>query len=194
LNIVISKQICAIGVSSLFLLVLDGCAPMPPYNFSLVAVSPSPTAVPYDLKSTVVTLASPSEQTGPIPPDASNAVPIWQSALQDAMDRSAVFSDPAPASADLECKILKIDIPSFGASMTTDISAQYQVIDRSSGQIVYEQTVDTPGTVPMGYSFLGIVRAKESVNVAAQNNIGAFLLAFEKSQLALPRRSVLNSQ
>jgi len=76
--------------------------------------------------------------------------------------------------------------------MTTDISAQYQVIDRSSGQIVYEQTVDTPGTVPMGYSFLGIVRAKESVNVAAQNNIGAFLLAFEKSQLALPRRSVLN--
>lgn len=169
---------------SLSLIVLFGCAPVPPYNFSLVNVPPSPTVAPYDLKSTVVTLASPSEQTGPMPSDASDAVPIWQSALQDAMDRSAVFADPAPASADLECKILKIDMPVFGLAMTTDISAQYQVIDRSTGAIVFDQIIDTPGTVPMGYSVIGVIRAKESVNVAAQNNIGAFLRTLEGSSIA----------
>jgi hypothetical protein len=166
---------------------LVGCAPVPPYDFSLNDVQPSQRVIRYDLKSTVVTLASPAEKIGPLPPDSNIAVPIWQTALQDAVDRSAIFADPAPASIDLECKLLKIDIPLFGGDMTTDIAARYQIIDRSTGKILFDQVIDTPGTVSFGYAFLGGVRAKESINVAAQNNIQAFLIAIEESPLAETR-------
>jgi hypothetical protein len=146
-----------------------------------------------DLKSTVVTLASPSEKTGDMPYDASLAVPVWQSALEDATDRSAVFADPAPGSADLECKILKIDIPLVGLAMTTDIAARYEIINRSNGQVVFDQVIDTAGTVPMSYSLLGIIRARESINIAAQNNIEAFLSVVERSSLTIPRKIVPQS-
>ncbi len=71
--------------------------------------------------------------------------------------------------------------------MTTDIAAQYQFIDRSTGDIIYDQTINTPGTVPFGYAFSGDVRRRKSINVAAQNNIAAFLKNLETSSLASKR-------
>lgn len=168
---------------------LSACAPPPPLSFALNGVSRSPTVLDYTLRSTVVTLASPSERTGPMPGDSSIAVPIWRAALEDAMDRSAVFEDPALHVASLECKILKIDTPSVGLAMTTDVAARYQIIDSSNGNILFDKLIDTKGTVPVGYNFLGYIRARESINVAAQNNIAKFLSDLESSQLVAPRQN-----
>jgi hypothetical protein len=170
-------------------LFLSGCTPPPPFNFAVPNVSISPSVINYTLKSTVVTLASPSEQDGPLPSDSSLVVPIWQSALEDAVDRSAVFEDPAPYSVNLECKILKIHLPLFGSTMETDVAARYQITDRKNGNVIFDLIIDTKGDVPFSYAFLGVVREKESVNLAIQNNISAFLKRVQKNNLATMRNS-----
>jgi hypothetical protein len=172
--------------------ILSGCTPMPPYNFAVPNVAVSQTAITYTVKSTVVTLASPSEQDGPLPHDSSAVVPMWQSALEDAVDRSAVFEDPAPYSINLECKILKLDLPESGSTMKTKVSARYQIINRSNGKSLLDIIVDTEGDVPFSYAFLGVVRQRESLNLAIQNNIAKFLSRIENSDLANSRLNSVN--
>jgi hypothetical protein len=152
----------------------------------------SPSVINYTLKSTVVTLASSSEQDGPMPPDSSLIVPVWQSALEDAVDRAAVFEDPAPYSVNLECKILKINLPLFGLTMETDVAARYQITDRSTGNVLFDMVIDTKGDVPLSYALIGVVREKESADLAVQNNIAAFLDRIQNSNLAVKRASIVN--
>ncbi len=90
----------------------------------------------------------------------------------------AVFRDDAPVKLSLSVKILAIDIPSFGASMTTKTIARYELIDRATG-IVYTQDVSASGEVPFNYAFAGVIRARESISRSAQNNIAQFLQALE---------------
>lgn len=183
------RKISAVGINLIFIGTLSGCTSAPPFNFAEPNVAVSQTVVNYTLKSAVVTLASPSEQDGPLPSDASIIVPIWQSALEDAVDRSAVFADPAPYSVNLECKVLELHLPLFGITMETTVSARYQVTDRHTGKIIFEKVINTKGDVPMSYSFIGVIREKESVNVAVQNNIGVFLQQIESSNLVSVRAS-----
>ncbi|MEA0762089.1 hypothetical protein VDP62_12495, partial [Xanthomonas campestris pv. campestris] len=124
---------------------------------------------------------------GKVPPEAQHEIPdMWENALTEALNRMAIFRDDAPRKLSLSVKILAIDIPSFGASMTTKTIARYELIDRANGSIVYTQDVSASGTVPAGYAFAGVIRARESVNRSAQNNIALFLQALETVDVSKP--------
>nr|WP_313286896.1 UDP-N-acetylglucosamine acyltransferase [Stenotrophomonas pavanii] len=164
-----------------------GCSTNPPLNFSVPSVGVSTKKIEGELRSLTVTLARPDEAKGRIPAQAQHEVPqMWQTALTEALNKMAIFRDDAPRKFSLSVKILAIDIPGFGASMTTKTIARYELIDRANGSIVYTQDVSAEGTVPFDYAFVGVVRARESLSRSAQNNISQFLQALETVDASKP--------
>ena len=104
---------------------------------------------------------------------------FWKEALQESLDRMAIFKDESKNKVSIQVKILAFDIPSFGLEMTTTSIARYEIIDRATGGIIYTQEIASSGVVPVSHAFVGVVRARESINRAAQNNIKQFLQAVE---------------
>lgn len=170
----------------LFSLMLTGCASVPPLNFSVPNVGVSNQKVDAELKSITVSLARPDEQKGDIQAGMEAIPQFWKSSLQESLDRMVVFKDGAPKKLSLSVKVLAIDVPSFGASMTTKTIAKYELIDRSNGDIVYTQEISSQGVVPATYAFVGVVRARESINRSVQNNIIQFLQALETVDVTRP--------
>ena len=174
-------------LSGVLALALSGCAALPPLNFSVPNVGVSDTRIDAELKSITVTLARPDEKTGQLPADAQHEVPqMWQTALIEAMNRMAIFRDDAPKKLSLSVKVLKLDVPEFGASMHTDSAARYELIDRETGGIIFTQDIAATGEVPFNYAFAGVTRARESISRSVQNNITQFLQALETVDIEKP--------
>ncbi|MEN4904914.1 UDP-N-acetylglucosamine acyltransferase [Luteimonas sp. TWI1437] len=166
---------------------LVGCASNPPLNFSVPNVGVSQNKVDADMRSLTVTLARPDEAKGKIPADAQYGIPqMWENALTEALNRMAVFDDNSLRKVSLSVKVLELDIPMFGASMTTSTTARYELIDRATGAIIYTQDISADGVVPAGYAFAGVIRARESINRSVQNNIAQFLQALETVDASRP--------
>ena len=174
-------------IAAFAVLGLAGCATNPPLNFTVPNVGVTTNKLDAEMKSITVTLARPDEKTGDIPAQAEGQVPgMWQTALVEAINRMAIFRDDSPRKVSLAVKVLKLDVPSFGASMTTKTQARYELIDRATGAIIFTQDVSADGTVPAGYAFAGVIRARESINRAVQNNISTFLQSLESVDVNKP--------
>lgn len=166
------------------LLMLPACASLPPFNFSVPDVQASSRKLDADVRSITVTIAPPSEQTGPVDPGTHIITDMWKEALQETLDRSAIFTDVSPNKVSIAVKILKTDIPKIGITFTSRISARYDLISRVSGAVVFSKTVESEGTVPAGYAYLGLTRQRESINRAVQNNILEFLTSLKEANLS----------
>ena len=170
----------AMGLSS-------ACSPPQPLNFSVQNVQPSPVAVDADLREVTVTPAAPNERTGPLPPAVAGLTSTWKEATQEALARAAIFNDDSRQHVNLEVKVLKLDAPAAGITFPTDTDARYTLIDRGSGGVVFSQVISSEGTTPMDFAFLGVIRARESINRSVQKNIAAFIDALEHSPTAVAR-------
>lgn len=170
----------------IFLFALAGCQSLPPVNFAVSNVGYSEKKVDAELRSITVTLAGPEEKKGDIPAGAEVAPPMWQTALEDALSRMAIFRDDANMKVNLSVKVLALDMPSFGAGMTTTSIARYELINRANGDIIYTEEISADGVVPFDYAFMGVVRARESLNRSVQQNIAQFLQALETVDITKP--------
>ncbi len=169
------------------LFAITGCTSIPPLSFSPPNVGVSTKKINAELKSMTVTVARPDERTGDLVNGMEGTVPaLWQTALVEALNKMAIFQDDAPKKVNISVKILKLDVPGGGFSFTTDASARYEIIDRKSGDIIFTQDVSSSGTTPMDHAFLGVVRARESINRAVQNNITQFLQSLEAVDVQKP--------
>jgi hypothetical protein len=168
-------------------LLLSGCAQgVPPLNFSVPNVGASPTKIPAEVRSITVSMARPDEATGRLPAGGATIEPYWKSSVEEALNKMAVFQDDAPKKVAISIKVLKLDVPGAGFSMTTEASARYEIIDRSNGAIIYTTDVNSSGTTPADFAFAGRARAMESVNRAVQNNILQFLQALDTVNVNKP--------
>ncbi|CNI68763.1 Uncharacterised protein [Yersinia frederiksenii] len=154
---------------------LAGCQSVPPLNFSVPNVGMSNHKIDAELKSITVSLARPDEQHGDIEAGMESVPMFWKSSLEESLNRMAIFRDDADKKVSLSVKVLALNIPSSGFSFTTKTIASYELIDRNSGRILYSQIITSEGVVPVDYAFLGLVRARESINRSIQNNISHFL-------------------
>lgn len=160
---------------------------MPPLNFSVPNVGYSTHKLDAELRSMTVTIARPDEATGKLPAGMETTVPqLWQTSLQESLNKMAIFKDDAHEKVNLSVKVLKLDPPSFGAAMTTEVEARYELQNRENGDIIYSQTIASTGTVSATYAFVGVVRMRESINRAVQNNVSQFLQALETVNLDKP--------
>ena len=160
---------------------------MPPLNFSVPNVGVSQKKIDAEMKSMTITIARPDEKSGSLPAGMETVVPqLWQTALTEAVNKMAIFQDDATKKVNLAVKILKLELPGAGASMTTNTTARYEIMDRKTGDIIYTQDIATSGTTPFDFAFIGMVRARESINRAVQNNITVFLQALETVNVQKP--------
>ena len=167
--------------------ILSGCAAAPPMNFSVPNVGVSQKKIDAELKSMTVTIARPDEKTGDLPMGMDAKVPqIWQTSITEALNKMTIFQDDSTKKVNLSVKILKLDMPAFGASMTTTTEARYEISDRKSGDIIYTQNISSTGTTPFDHSLIGVIRVLESLNRAVQNNISQFLLSLETVDASKP--------
>lgn len=183
----ITKLLSA-SIVSIVAIFLSGCQSTPPLNFSVPNVGVTKHKIDAEVKSMTVTVARPDEKTGVIPAAISvaNVPQLWQTALIEALNKMAIFQDDSPNKVNLSVKILNLDPPSFGASMTTSAAARYEISDRKTGSIIYTQDIASTGTTPFDYAFVGETRAQESINRAVQNNITHFLKALDSVDIKKP--------
>lgn len=167
-------------------LTVSACGSLPPMNFSVPNVGPSQTKLQAELKSLTVSVARPDEKTGDLPMWAAGTTTIWKTAVEDALNKMAIFKDDSSRKVALSIKILKLDAPSAGFDMTTDSAARYEIIDRNDGSIIFTTDIEASGTCPIDYAFLGATRSIESVNRSVQNNISKFLIQLETADMAKP--------
>lgn len=165
---------------------LAGCAAPPPLGFSVPNVGYSTKKIDAEVKSITVTLAREGEKKGELPMGIETLPQMWKDALEEALNRMAIFKDDSKRKLSVSVKILAINAPSFGAEMKTNSIARYELIDRSNGDIVYTQDISTDGIVPWDHSFLGVTRARESVNRSVVNNITQFLQALQTVDVNKP--------
>ena len=167
---------------------LSGCgATIPPLNFSVPNVGVSQKKIDAEMKSMTVTIARPDEKTGDLPVGMEQMVPqLWQTALTEALNKMTIFQDDATKKVNVSVKILKLNPPGAGASMTTETAARYEIMDRKTGDVIFTQDIASSGTTPFDHSFLGVARARESINRAVQNNITQFLQALETVDVQKP--------
>ena len=170
---------------------------MPPLDFAVSNVGPSRTHLDAEVRSITIEIGRPDEQTGPV--DVSlvetsgtgigtgNALTsTWRTALEDALDRMALFRDDAHRKVLISVRILKLDVPGAGGAFTTKAVARYEIVDLSNGSIIFRDDVASQGTTPFNYAFFGAIRARESVNRAVQNNIAKFLQQAQTIDLDRP--------
>ena len=177
------KKTGIIGMAYVGLL-LGGCATRA-LNFTPQQVAPVASKVDAQLVSTNVTLASKSEALGKVEVAGfeNELQSLWKTSLEDALGRSAVFRDQSPRRVNLSVKVMKLDVPSAGVVMRTTTIARYQLIDRETGRVVYSTDVETDGRVTGSEAFLGVTRARESVNRSVQQNISMFIERLSSAKL-----------
>jgi hypothetical protein len=172
---------------TLLLLFSFGCATtIPPLNFSVPNVGPSTTKLDAELKSIIVSTARPDEATGKLDWAAETITALWKNSLEEAFIKMAIFKDDGLKKVSLTVKILKYDYPTFGIEMTTHTTARYEIINRSSGGVIFTTDVSSSGVVPGSHAYLGAARVRESASRSVQNNIIKFLQALETVDLSKP--------
>lgn len=156
-------------------LLLGACTQgVPPLNFSVPSVQASARKVPAEMRSITVALARAEEQETVFQPGQETLTPLWKTALEEALNNSAAFQDDAPTKVSVAVKILKVDVPGVGITFPVTTAALYQVVNRANGAVLYSERIETVGTTPSNFAFLGLARARESVNRSVQANISRF--------------------
>lgn len=166
----------------LFLLtfVISACNSLPPLDMTLTSV-PKVDQKNLELKSVTVGYVA---KTRGVKLETNHLVPqAWETALQDAINRSLIFSDDVERKITISVRINHFDIPAAGFDMVSDCGAFYEILDRSSGRIIFTTDVRTSGTTPMDFAFMGVTRVQESMNRCARNNIKTFLNRLDEVRL-----------
>jgi hypothetical protein len=185
----------------IFLLLSSGCIGTKrlPVNFSAPNIGVSSTKLDAELKSLTISLARPDEAIGKIEVPLvwchgdfcpiSLYVGVWKTALEEAFNRMAIFKDDSPRKVSLAVKILKFDTRYFP---TTHTSARYEIIDRSSGSIIFTTDISTSGEGPFKFDpfcDMGCAmgsRVVDGLNRSVQKNIIQFLQALETVDMDKP--------
>lgn len=161
---------------AIMILFVSGCSSVKvqPLSFYPENLSSANTKIDANLRSLTVSAAGPNEATGDIDFGIGTRE-TWRDSLQKALDVTAIFNDDSNRNISLTVTVLKFDAPSSGISMTTDVDARYEIIDRKNGDILFNKRIKNSSTVPGTYAFVGFQRARESVNRAVKANIQQFV-------------------
>jgi len=120
-----------IPIILLSILIISGCTAIPPVDFTVQDVGMVGNRKDAELKSLTVGF-SPQEQQGIVEANAT-IPPIWNEALQDALNRSLIFQDDAQIKINLSVRIVQFNSPEFGFDMVTKVGAIYEVVNRKNG-------------------------------------------------------------
>ena len=160
---------------------LGGCTSVPPLNFTPKDVLPTGTKIDRGVKDISISFGKEDELKGEIHVGFAGNVyedsfkKTFEDALQESLIKSAIFNDLARKKILLVAKVLQFETPAFGIRFETDFIVEYQLLDTSTGKLLFTRNIQSKGEVPGDYAFMGLTRATEARNIAVRNNIILFL-------------------
>jgi hypothetical protein len=104
-------------------------------------------------------------------------------ALSETLLRSNLFGSDAAKGYRLEAHLTAVELPGFGATMTSTISAQYRLIN-SAGDKLLDREISGTGTAGIGDEFFGSARALRSFQDAKQDHFAKVIAAIQESLAA----------
>ena len=168
-----------------------GCNTLPPLSFSVTDLSPAKSRMEAEVKSVNVRVAQTQESTGNIRAtdfeklegggSGTVIADQWKSSLQDAIDRKLLFKDNVARTVTISVAILKLNSPNFSFSRFTEVEARYEVMDRATGQILWNRQIHTEGRASVDEAVIGSTGFRLSINKAVQANIREFIKQIESS-------------
>lgn len=183
-------QAARFAIAAFAMITFVGCAtPMPTLEFAPTDVTPARTKVDADLRSITVSVAREDEKLGLTQVGLGGNVyeqgfkAAFKESLEEGLARSAVFNDLSNRKVSLSAKVLKFQSPTGGINFLTEMITRYELIDRATGKIVFDQEVSSSGKVPGNYAFLGAARFTEARNRAVRENVKALVAALESIPL-----------
>jgi hypothetical protein len=163
-------------------LIMAGCATQAPtLDFVPKDVLPTGQKIDYELKSISVSVAKEDERVGETQVGLfGNQYEVsfrqsFKDSLEEAITKAAIFNDLSNKKLSLSAKVMQFETPGFSASFETSFVVRYQLLDRSSGKLVFTRDIRSNGIVTFDYSFLGAIRYTEARNRAVRANIEQFI-------------------
>ena len=154
--------------------ILSACAT--PARVDQMTVAPTAVTVPEALRQNVAI----KDVTG-----GQETNPLWTSQVSSAEFERALESSLRGANLlqgnrqagrfTLTAQLGKLDQPFIGLSMTVTASVLYMLVERSTGQTIWQDTIVTPYTASFGDALLGIERLKLANEGAVRSNIAALI-------------------
>lgn len=167
----------------LFTLMLAGCSPPAPFDFSINNVPVSVVKFPYRLNSVTVNVDTNENENvsayGTRPVGLEKFVQPLKNSIQDAVNKSAIFDYNSKRFCTIDVKILGISYSLLGITFPTKLYASYSIINLQTGKPIFIKVIEGYGSTPMGYSFLGAVRDRNSIILSGQSNVRNFIDEFE---------------
>ena len=144
-------------------LLLHGCAPLVPRADKMAVASPSDTqrAPPAALRQNIAFV---SGSSGPV-----------EHALEASLRDAGLLSGSTNGRFGLTVQLIKLEEPSFGASMTVTPTVRYVLSERGTTRNALEKTITSPYTAEWYSAYLGSERKKMAVEGAFKANIVAFI-------------------
>ncbi|KGQ40650.1 hypothetical protein [Gallibacterium anatis] len=106
----------------------------------------------------------------------------FKDALEEALSRVAIFRDDAPTKLTLVARVLKFDSPGMNTESKTYMITKYDFIDRNTGKTIYSTEINSLGSVPLSYAFLGTIRITEGRNRAVRENINHLITELKSNK------------
>ncbi len=160
---------------------LCACADIPPQlNLTPTAGLRASKSFPVELKAVTVT-ADPSVKVQQIMADAT-LILLWKDSIQTTVDQAGLFTDDAPRKVNIVTTVKKYAFNTFGFSNTANVVAHYSVVERSTGNELFQTDIDTSASCSISehpnYGANG--RIIKAVNDATQDNVRQFVTAIEQ--------------
>jgi len=99
-------------------------------------------------------------------------------ALKEALKRSHLFPevlDGEEGDYALSAALLAQNQPAIGFAMTVDLTVRYVLIDRRTGEAVFNDRISSSYTAGVGEAFVAATRVRKANEGAVRENIKAFL-------------------
>ena len=161
---------------------MAGCATQAPtLDFVPKDVLPTGKKIDYELKNITVSVAKEDErkgetQVGLLGNQYENSFrQSFKDAIEEAISKSAIFNDNSQRKLTLTAKVLQFETPSVSISFETKFMVRYQLLDRSTGKLVFTRDISSMGSVTFDHAFMGAIRYTEARNRSVQSNVEQFI-------------------
>lgn len=105
----------------------------------------------------------------------------WRKSLETALHGTGLFTESSDTNMVIDVVLWEFDEVPWGSKARTKLGASYSVKNIETGEIVYEQYVESEGLADMSDGIVGGVRGQIALNRSAQNNIRTFVNSLSES-------------
>ena len=107
---------------------------------------------------------------------ANQVGPELQKALENALKKANLFDDKSSLPVVVRAEVLAAQVPAFSVKFPTTTEVQYEIRNRDTDQLMYQQTVRVMETSDIS-AFSGASRALAAFDASLRKNMKAFIEA-----------------